>query len=192
MIGNLAFHLIWVLVTFQSHIFITLGAAIPSPNSQPRAPGFSSTNLCDGYKINIALLDSFTPDKPPSMSLLSTCDQILQFKKDNPRTNALGVACSVYSQARVLDTYIALLHIWHGGDVYWWKFFSRCRIAYQWGDAKIEWCDTSYASKVSALMIYDIANALYQNCGFRGRERMSGYAEAWKWSGYYEVKIMRV
>lgn len=106
--------------------FVT-GAVLPnSINSLLASRQTSSTKLCDGDKINGALLNTFTPKNPPSQALLEQCNQLFVKRPQNINTagttanspsvpsasGPVGVSCDRYRHpSRTVDIHVAILHL---------------------------------------------------------------------------------
>lgn len=138
---------------------IVLGAAIASPNGSGDLPGNSwfSTKLCDGDKVNSALLKTFTLQNPPSEALLKTCDSLLfktrtdldasnlnstELQPPSSETPADGptalshkqLSCYGPHRARKLDVLVTVLHLFADGNS---RGIARESSVYRWGNARI-------------------------------------------------------
>lgn len=166
-----------------SHLFLlptfALGAALPNPITDVSRQT-SSTKLCDGDKINGALLNTFTPDNPPSAALIEQCTQVFaktsKAEGNRATRGSTGTSAPVNSQmipgrsfscsateyrARTLDIHIAILHILQQPDVAVSSTGSPVEI-FRWGEASIFYIGirrVDYISPVIWWRTHDIAYA---------------------------------
>lgn len=186
--SKLASYLAWGLVALQLHHVSVLAIALPNSPKQStnKDTGFSSTKLCEGDKLNEALLRSFTPENPPSLALLSTCDKILNLKNNadlnGPRPFETP-QCFKYREAPFVDTYVCMLYIYiiQTQPVIYYIDNARCGIAYEWGNARVEYCsrNTPTRAKAWAREVYINALKIYNSCAVyrpaEARWMISGY-----------------
>lgn len=164
------------LASFFLIVTLVASAALPSNDFGEIARRGISTKLCDGDKINGALLNTFTPENPPPAALLRQCQQVMTKKFIGNSTNTDApppppgdqvlhglavpdVGCVASAVAPVIDIQVAILHILHLPD----RFITsdnRDTLVFSWGQASIYWYgrrEVSWEARVRVQSSHNIA-----------------------------------
>lgn len=157
---------------------LVYGAALPSSvNALNHLVGrqTSSTRLCEGDKINGALLNTFTPENPPSVDLIQQCSQLFSKTPDGrervagstgtespsapPDANIryIDYYCWIGNEARTLDIHIAILHVLHMPDRVVASYGKESVVVFRWGEASIIY--KAYHARGKTWRSHAIANA---------------------------------